>query len=98
MAISYYLIIEDFGRGGLEGITHPEMTRRAVVDALRDGNWPNLWAIHFVDMDTRSVEDVTDELKAEAGVSDDYTTRLTPSDRLAWLHDRARDERKHGAH
>lgn len=94
MGLSYYTIIEDHGRKGLEGISHPEMTRRAVIDALRDGNWPDIYAIHHIEMDTLSVEDVTKELLREAGRLGDYTGQLTPSDRMAWLHDHARDLRK----
>lgn len=34
--------------------------------------------------------DVTAEIKREAGIGDDYTNQLSPSDRLAWLHDHKR--------
>lgn len=92
MALSYFTVFQNFGHAGLEGISHPEMTRRNVVDAVRTGEWSNLYAIHFVDMETGFVEDVTEAIKQEAGC--DFTEHLTPSDRLAWLHDHARDLRK----
>jgi hypothetical protein len=61
---SYYVVMCDFGKKGLEAIVHPEDTRREVVAQLASGESKHVVFIHHVD--GLLVEDVTDELFDEA--------------------------------
>lgn len=62
---SYYVVMIDYGKRGLEAIVHPEDTRRAVVEQLASGESKHVVFIHFVSTGN-FVEDVTDELFDEA--------------------------------
>lgn len=61
---SYFVVMIDYGRKGLEAIVNPEHTRRAVVEMLASGESKHVVFIHYVD--GLFVEDVTDELFNEA--------------------------------
>jgi hypothetical protein len=61
---SYYVVMVDYGKRGLEAIVHPEDTRRAIVEQLATGESKHVVFIHHVD--GLFVEDVTDELFNEA--------------------------------
>jgi hypothetical protein len=62
---SYFVVMMDFGRRGLEAIVRPEDTRRDIVEMLASGEKQNVVFIHHVD--GLYVEDVTKELIDEAG-------------------------------
>lgn len=68
---SYFTVMIDYGRRGREAVTNPEHTRRDIVDMLRAGEWSKPVAfIHYAQIDENglgTVEDVTNELLAEAG-------------------------------
>lgn len=61
---SYFVVMQDFGKRGLEAIVHPEDTRRAIVEQLASGESKHVVFIHHVD--GLFIEDVTDELFDEA--------------------------------
>lgn len=61
---SYYVVMCDFGRKGLEAIVHPEDTRRDIVTQLASGESKHVVFIHHVD--GLYIEDVTNELFNEA--------------------------------
>lgn len=61
---SYYVVMQDLGKLGLEANVHPEDTRRAVVEQLAHGEYKHVVFIHHVD--GLFVEDVTNELFDEA--------------------------------
>jgi hypothetical protein len=61
---SYFLVMQDFDELGLEGIAHPERTRRDIVSMLASGEFKRVVFIHHVD--GLFVEDVTNELFDEA--------------------------------
>lgn len=61
---SYFVVMQDFGRSGLEAIVHPEDTRRQIVRNLREGQYTNVQFIHHVEGGI--IEDVTSELLDEA--------------------------------
>lgn len=63
---SYYVVMIDFGKRGLEAIVDPEITRRGVVARITSGEYTNIAFIHSIN--GPHVENVTDELMAEAGV------------------------------
>lgn len=65
---SYFVVMVDYGKRGLEAIVDPEITRREVVARLRSGEYKHVAFIHHVDGGL--VEDVTDELFEEAGAED----------------------------
>lgn len=59
---SYFIVMIDYGRLGLEAVVHPEDTRRNVIDYIREklGDDLEIPFIHHVH--DGSVEDVTEEL------------------------------------
>jgi len=61
---SYFVVMEDFGKRGMEAVVTPETTRRAVVQFIAHGNYRNIVFIHHVD--GLYIEDVTAELLNEA--------------------------------
>ena len=61
---SYYVVMEDLGKRGLEATVHPEVTRREVVSRIVEGQYKHIVFIHHVD--DGLVEDVTVELLDEA--------------------------------
>jgi hypothetical protein len=61
---SYYVVMIDFGKKGLEAIVHPEDTRRDIVAQLASGESKHVVFIHHVD--GLYIEDVTNELFDEA--------------------------------
>jgi hypothetical protein len=61
---SYFVVMLDLGKRGLEAIVHPEDTRRNIVAQLASGESKHVCFIHHVD--GLYVEDVTDELFNEA--------------------------------
>ena len=61
---SYYVVMCDYGRRGLEAVVDPEITRSEVVSRLQSGEYKNVRFIHHVD--DGLVDDVTHELIEEA--------------------------------
>ena len=61
---SYLAVFIDYGSRGLEAVVDPEITRRDVIDRVRSGEYQNIAFIHAVE--GGHVEDVTDEIMAEA--------------------------------
>jgi hypothetical protein len=61
---SYFIVMLDLGKRGLEAIVHPEDTRRDIVAQLASGESKHVVFIHHVD--GLYVEDVTNELFDEA--------------------------------
>lgn len=61
---SYYVVMCDYGKRGLEAVVHPEDTRRAVVEQLASGESKHVVFIHHID--GLYIEDCTDELFGEA--------------------------------
>jgi len=63
---SYYVVMIDYGKRGLEAIVDPEITRRGVVARISTGEYNNIAFIHHVDGD--HVFDCTDDLMQAAGL------------------------------
>ncbi len=57
---SYYVVMVDFGRRGLEAVVQPELTRSNIIDRLRTGEYGHVVFIHHVA--DGFVDDVTHEL------------------------------------
>jgi hypothetical protein len=57
---SYFVVMVDFGRRGLEAVVQPELTRSNIIDRLRTGEYGNVVFIHHVA--DGFVDDVTHEL------------------------------------
>lgn len=87
--MEYFVCMIDYGRRGREAIVDPEKTRRNVVDLIRSGELTNISFIHRIR--DCLVEDVTNELLAEAGFFD---TPEPDVDHRAIRFDHARDHRK----
>ncbi|MCS3692034.1 hypothetical protein ABIF07_001050 [Bradyrhizobium elkanii] len=85
---SYFVVMQDFGRLGLEATVNPETTRRNVIDRIKSGEYQLIQFIHHID--GLSVEDVTAELidLAEAELKDEY--RASRADRIANTQDHNR--------
>jgi len=64
---SYFVVMIDYGRRGLEAIVQPERTRRDFVAMIQSGELTDIAFIHHVD--GLFIEDVTEELMNEAGVA-----------------------------
>jgi hypothetical protein len=89
---SYYAVFVDYGRGGLEAIVQPELTRTNMVDRIKSGEYKNIAFIHFVE-DGMPVENVTAEL-IDAAEAELKVEALNRAERLAYQRDHERDLRK----
>lgn len=61
---SYFVVMIDYGKRGLEAIVDPEITRREVIARIRSCEYPRdrIEFIHHVDQSDGSILDMTDEL------------------------------------
>ncbi|GKQ52829.1 hypothetical protein [Bradyrhizobium sp. Ce-3] len=88
--MQYFVVMIDYGRRGREAIVDPELTRREVVSRVASGEYTNISFIH--EIAERSVEDVTDDILAEAALPEILPTG---ADLQANTQDHVRDLRKH---
>jgi hypothetical protein len=88
--MQYYVVMIDYGRRGREAVVDPEITRREVVARVASGEYRNISFIH--EIADRSVDDVTEEILAEAAIPEVATSN---ADLQSGLLDHARDLRKH---
>jgi hypothetical protein len=90
--MQYFVVMIDYGRCGREAVVDPEITRREVVSRIASGEYKN---ISFIDeIADRSVEDITEEILAEAALPEIPTDG---ADLQADRFDHARDLSKHEA-
>ncbi len=61
---SYFVVMVDYGKRGLEAVVQPERTRRDIVEMLAHGEFKHVAFIHRID--GLYIEDCTDELFDEA--------------------------------
>ncbi|GEC56809.1 hypothetical protein [Bradyrhizobium phage ppBeUSDA76-2] len=85
---SYYVVMCDFGRLGLEAIVKPEITRRNVIDRIKAGEYQLIQFIHHIA--DGLVEVVTDELIDEAEAELRAEHIASRADRLANTQDHNR--------
>lgn len=96
---SYFVVMEDHGKSGLEAVVQPERTRRDIVSMLASGESRHVVFIHHVD--GLFVEDVTNELfdeaeaQLEAAAIENKREFMDSMARTADDFDHARDLRKH---
>ncbi|MHC2439418.1 hypothetical protein [Bradyrhizobium sp. USDA 4451] len=88
--MQYFVVMIDYGRRGREAIVDPELTRREIVSRVASREYTNISFIH--EIAERSVEDVTDDILAEAALP---SIPPTGADLQANALDHARDRRKH---
>jgi hypothetical protein len=88
--MQYFVVMIDYGRRGREAIVDPEITRREVVSRISSGEYANVSFIH--EIADSSVEDVTEEILAEAAVPEIAETAAALQ---AACFDHVRDLRKH---
>ncbi len=91
--MQYFVVMIDYGRRGREAIVDPEITRREVISRIVSGEYANISFIH--EIDDRSVEDITEDILAEAALPEIATSGS--ADLQAACFDHARDLRKHEA-
>jgi hypothetical protein len=92
---SYYVVMIDHGRLGLEAVVQPEITRNEVISRIKSHEYQNIAFIHHVD--GMLVEDVTGELidAAEAELKAEHREpELSDADYQAWRWDHERDHHK----
>ena len=88
--MQYFVVMIDDGRRGREAVVDPEVTRREVIARVASGEYKNISFIH--EIADRSVDDVTEEILAEAALPD---VGMLEADVQANQFDHARDLRKH---
>jgi hypothetical protein len=88
--MQYFVVMIDYGRRGREAIVDPEITRREVISRISSGEYANISFIH--EIADRSVEDVTEEILAEAAIPEITTSG---AEFQAAGFDHVRDLRKH---
>jgi hypothetical protein len=88
--MQYFVVMIDYGRRGREAVVDPEVTRREVVARVASGEYRNISFIH--EIADRSVEDVTEEILAEAALPEVAADAV---DSQADRFDHAHDLRKH---
>jgi hypothetical protein len=89
-SMQYFVVMIDYGRRGREAAVDPEITRRDVVARVASGEYTNISFIHEVA--DRSVDDVTEEILAEAALPE---VAATEADLQARQFDHVGDLRKH---
>lgn len=92
---SYFVVMQDYGKRGLEATVQPEQTRRAIVEMIQHGEFKDIAFIHHID--GLYLEDVTMELMEEAEAELRTFARPDAADALAAKWDRARDYRNEAA-
>ena len=92
---SYYVVMIDHGRRGLEAVVQPEITRREVIARIASGEYKRdeIEFIHFID--GPFVEDVTEDLIEAAAIESRNDRILSGEDLAAVQADHERDLRKH---
>jgi len=88
--MQYFVVMIDYGRRGREAIVDPEVPRREVISRIASGEYSNISFIH--EIADCSVEDVTEEILAEAALPE---IAATGADLQANRFDHLRDLRKH---
>jgi hypothetical protein len=88
--MQYFVVMIDYGRRGREAVVDPEVTRREVIARVASGEYKNISFIH--EIADRSVDDVTEEILAEAALPD---VAMSEADLQANQFDHGRDLRKH---
>jgi hypothetical protein len=73
--MQYFVVMIDYGRRGREAVVDPEVTRREVVSRIASGEYNNISFIH--EIADRSVEDITEEILAEAALPESRLMILT---------------------
>jgi hypothetical protein len=74
--MQYFIAMVDYGRRGREAVVDPEVTRTGMIALVRSGELKNIIFIHEVNDygdGHMMVTDVTDEIMAEAGASEEIT-------------------------
>lgn len=92
---SYYVVMIDHGRLGLEAVVQPEITRNEVISRIKSHEYQNIAFIHHVD--GMLIEDVTGELidAAEAELkAERREPEMSDADYQAWRWDHERDHYK----
>jgi hypothetical protein len=84
--MQYFVVMIDYGRRGREAIVDPEITRREVIERVASGEYRNICFIY--EIADVAVEDVTEEILAEATVPE---IPITGAELQATQFDHARD-------
>ncbi len=91
--MQYFVVMIDYGRRGREAIVDPEVTRREVVARIASGEYRNISFVH--EIDDHSVDDITEEILAEASLPEVAGAEIAVGDPQAARFDHAQDLRKH---
>jgi hypothetical protein len=89
--MQYFVVMIDYGRRGREAVVDPEVTRREVIARIASGEYSNISFIH--EILNCSVEDVTEEILAEAALPEVAIEDADPeADRFDHIHDLRKHE------
>ena len=83
--MQYFVVMIDYGRRGREAIVDPEVTRREVISRIASGEYGHISFIHEIADST--VEDITEEILAEAALPAIETDADLQANRLDHLRD-----------
>jgi hypothetical protein len=84
---SYFVVMIRYDRH-CEAVVDPEITLRGVIERVASREYKNIVFIHEI-VDGHQL-DVTEEILVAAGADTDTVFALSPSERLAALHDHNR--------
>lgn len=92
-----YFILADFGTRGREWIARDvgRMNRADTVEDIRSGEIANVIRVLECSLEGPICFDRTEDILRAAGRWNDANPPLFGTERVNWLHDRARDARKH---
>lgn len=65
---SYYVVMIDYGRRGMEAVADPEITRQNVIGRVASHEYHPDRIVFIHHVDGLFVEDVTDDILSHAGV------------------------------
>lgn len=85
---SYFVVMIDYGRNGLEAIVQPEITRREIVSRIRSGEYERERIAFIHSIHDGICEVVTDELIEAAGMPPEEPHIESMQAKL-WDHKRA---------
>ena len=66
---SYYVVMIDYGRKGLEAIVDPELTKQNIIGRIASHEYDPERIVFIHHVDGLFVEDVTGDLMSHAGVA-----------------------------
>jgi len=93
ISCSYFVVMVDYGRKGMEANVSPEMTRRGAIERVREALGDHLDIAFVHEIEDYRVIDITAEITAEAEAFE-VDPFFSAAEQQAARFDHARDHRK----